>query len=189
MIFDEADKLLELGFQKSIDNILSYLPRQRRTGLFSATQTEAVEDLIRAGLRNPVLVSVSAKAAQSTPVSLKNYYILTQSNGKLATFITFLEVHKVKKGMMFLPTCATVDYWFDIFSHIVPKELNILLLAIHGKMKGKRNKVLDKFRVTEKALLLCTDVMARGIDIPEVKYFLFIINDWQDILKHSIIFC
>ncbi|KAJ8952164.1 hypothetical protein NQ314_007588 [Rhamnusium bicolor] len=68
LILDEADRLLDLGFQKSIDTILSYLPRQRRTGLFSATQTKEVQDLIRAGLRNPVLISVSEKATQSTPI-------------------------------------------------------------------------------------------------------------------------
>lgn len=78
---DEADRLLDLGFQASINTILSYLPRQRRTGLFSATQTKEVEVLIRAGLRNPVLVSVTEKAAQSTPELLTNYYIVTRNDG------------------------------------------------------------------------------------------------------------
>lgn len=80
-MLDEADRLLDLGFQSSVDTILSYLPRQRRTGLFSATQTKEVENLVRAGLRNPVLVSVSAKAAQNTPELLENYYIITKNNG------------------------------------------------------------------------------------------------------------
>lgn len=78
---DEADRLLDLGFQASLNTILSYLPRQRRTGLFSATQTKEVEALIRAGLRNPVLVSVTEKAAQSTPELLNNYYIVTRNDG------------------------------------------------------------------------------------------------------------
>lgn len=82
LILDEADRLLDLGFQKTLDTILSYLPRQRRTGLFSATQTKEVHDLIRAGLRNPVLVSVTAKAKQSTPDMLQNYYILAKNDGK-----------------------------------------------------------------------------------------------------------
>lgn len=82
MILDEADRLLDLGFKTSLNTILSYLPRQRRTGLFSATQTKEVEALIRAGLRNPVLVSVTEKASQSTPLLLSNYFILTKNNGK-----------------------------------------------------------------------------------------------------------
>lgn len=168
LILDEADRLLDLGFQKSIDAILSYLPRQRRTGLFSATQTEAVEDLIRAGLRNPVLVRVTAKASQSTPELLENYYIMTRNDGKLATLISFLEKRNVNKALLFLPTCATVDYWSEIFPNVMSKKLNLPVLAIHGKMKEKRKKVLNQFRSADKALLLCTDVMARGIDIPEV---------------------
>lgn len=169
---DEADRLLDLGFKKSIDTILSYLPRQRRTGLFSATQTEAVEDLIRAGLRNPVLIQVTAKASQSTPELLENYYIITSNDGKLATVINFLQEKHVNKAMLFLPTCATVDYWSEIFPNIIPQKMNLPVLAIHGKMKEKRNKILERFRNTEKALLICTDVMARGIDIPEVNDFM-----------------
>ncbi|CAG2062041.1 unnamed protein product [Timema podura] len=61
LILDEADRLLDLGFDKSLTTILSYLPKQRRTGLFSATQTKEIEMLIRAGLRNPVIVSVKEK--------------------------------------------------------------------------------------------------------------------------------
>lgn len=61
LVLDEADRLLDLGFEKTLTTILQYLPHQRRTGLFSATQTKDVENLVRAGLRNPVLVSVHEK--------------------------------------------------------------------------------------------------------------------------------
>ena len=58
---DEADRLLDLGFHATLNTILGFLPKQRRTGLFSATQTREVESLARAGLRNPVAVTVKEK--------------------------------------------------------------------------------------------------------------------------------
>ncbi|VEN55959.1 unnamed protein product [Callosobruchus maculatus] len=172
LILDEADRLLDLGFQKSIDTILSYLPRQRRTGLFSATQTKEVQDLIRAGLRNPVLVSVSAKATQNTPELLNNYYIVSKNDGKLASLVTFIKAQNIQKAMLFLPTCACVDYWSNILPNLIPKELQLPVLAIHGKLKEKRNSIVEEYRNSNRGLLLCTDVMARGIDIPEIDWVL-----------------
>jgi ATP-dependent RNA helicase DDX55/SPB4 len=58
LIMDEADRLLDMGFKESLTGIIQALPKQRRTGLFSATMTEAVGELVRAGLRNPVRVVV-----------------------------------------------------------------------------------------------------------------------------------
>jgi ATP-dependent RNA helicase DDX55/SPB4 len=60
-VLDEADRLLDMGFEIALNSILARLPRQRRTGLFSATQTKEVQALVRAGLRNPVAVAVSEK--------------------------------------------------------------------------------------------------------------------------------
>lgn len=81
-MLDEADRLLDLGFKETINTILAYLPKQRRTGLFSATQTREVQDLIRAGLRNPVLVQVTEKESQATPLLLENYYMVTNADSK-----------------------------------------------------------------------------------------------------------
>ncbi|XP_044260230.1 probable ATP-dependent RNA helicase DDX55 homolog [Tribolium madens] len=169
LILDEADRLLDYGFRKSLDVILSYLPKQRRTGLFSATQTKQLQDLIRAGLRNPVLVSVSVKAEHSTPEKLDNYYIIANNNHKLAALFTFLQSRSVQKAMLFLPTCAVVDFWSETFPHIFA---DFPILAIHGKMKEKRKKIIEKFKNSTRGLLLCTDVLARGIDIPEVDWVL-----------------
>jgi len=72
LILDEADRLLDMGFQKQITAIISQLPKLRRTGLFSATQTEAIEELSKAGLRNPVRVEVRAETkSENDPSSSK----------------------------------------------------------------------------------------------------------------------
>ncbi|GCC35736.1 hypothetical protein chiPu_0014224 [Chiloscyllium punctatum] len=110
LVLDEADKLLEMGFEASLNTILGFLPKQRRTGLFSATQTQEIENLVRAGLRNPVRITVKEKGVaadrpQKTPVQLHNYY-------------------------------------------------------------------MQSFSSLHSGILVCTDVMARGIDIPEVDWVL-----------------
>lgn len=167
LILDEADRLLDMKFRESIDVILGYVPRQRRTGLFSATQTKEVQALIRAGLRNPVLVNVTEKATESTPILLSNYYVITKNNGKLATLLSLIEMKRMMKVIIFLPTCACVEYWSEILSKVLA---NRKILSIHGKMKSKRKNVVESFKNAEEAILLCTDVLARGIDIPEVDW-------------------
>lgn len=155
---DEADRLLDLGFHATLTTIFGYLPRQRRTGLFSATQTKQLEDLARAGLRNPVLVSVKEKASVSTPVLLENLYMVVEPQDKLMALLRFIKEHKMKKALLFLPTCACVDYWGTVLPTLLP---GVELLALHGKMKHKRPKIMEEFRKAERAILLCTDVLAR----------------------------
>ncbi|KOC59272.1 ATP-dependent RNA helicase DDX55 [Habropoda laboriosa] len=116
LILDEADRLLDLGFSATLDTILSYLPRLRRTGLFSATQTKELQQLIRAGLRNPALITVKEKANISTPSNLKNNYVIVNTEYKLSIMIDFIQREGTnKKYMIFLSTCACVDY----FSHVI----------------------------------------------------------------------
>ncbi|CAH2237153.1 jg11126 [Pararge aegeria aegeria] len=169
LVLDEADRLLDLGFTATLNTILQYLPRQRRTGLFSATQTKELQDLVRAGLRNPVLISVKEKASISTPIALENYYVIVEPQDKLLFLLNFIRNRKIWKGLFFLPTCACVDYWAHVLPALLP---DITIFAIHGKMKQKRNKVLESFRLAENAILLCTDLMARGLDIPAVQWVL-----------------
>nr|XP_012136631.1 PREDICTED: probable ATP-dependent RNA helicase DDX55 homolog isoform X2 [Megachile rotundata] len=170
LILDEADRLLDLGFSATIDTILSYLPRLRRTGLFSATQTKELQHLIRAGLRNPALITVKEKANVSTPSNLKNNYTIVNAEYKLSMMIDFIQNQGTNlKYMIFLSTCACVDYFNSVIQAMLP---SIKVLAIHGKMKNKRYKVFNEFRLVKNGILICTDVMARGIDISEVDWVL-----------------
>lgn len=79
LILDEADRLLELGFRENLQVIFDILPKQRRTGLFSATQTDEIDKLIKLGLRNPCFIQVKQKGnanSQKTPLKLNNYYMV-----------------------------------------------------------------------------------------------------------------
>uniref|UniRef100_A0A182QRE8 ATP-dependent RNA helicase n=1 Tax=Anopheles farauti TaxID=69004 RepID=A0A182QRE8_9DIPT len=169
LVLDEADRLLDMGFEATINTILVYLPRQRRTGLFSATQTKEVRDLMRAGLRNPVLVSVREKATTSTPKLLQNYYLIVEPEQKLVALLEFIRTKNIKKAMLFFPTCACVEYWSVAMAALVQSTQ---VLALHGKMKSQRFRILKSFRDADSAILLCTDVLARGVDIPEVDWVL-----------------
>ncbi|XP_037893523.1 probable ATP-dependent RNA helicase DDX55 homolog [Glossina fuscipes] len=169
LVLDEADRLLDLGFKTTINNILGFLPRQRRTGLFSATQTTEVTDLIRAGLRNPVLVSVKEKSTINTPSRLQNFYKIVEASDKFIALLDFLNSPSIQEAkiMIFFPTCACVEYWAGIMPHFLKQRL---ILSTHGKMKNKRKNVIERFRKEDRAILLCTDVLARGLDVPEIDW-------------------
>ncbi|XP_028828645.1 ATP-dependent RNA helicase DDX55 [Denticeps clupeoides] len=174
LVLDEADRLLDMGFEASLNTILGYLPKQRRTGLFSATQTQELEKLMRAGLRNPVRITVKEKGVeasslQKTPSRLSNYYTVCRTEEKFNTLVTFLRQHKHEKQLVFFSTCACVEYFGKALEMLIK---NVTVLCIHGKMKDKRNKIFSAFRELKSGILVCTDVMARGIDIPEVNWVL-----------------
>lgn len=85
LVLDEADRLLDLGFKETLQNILRRLPKQRRTGLFSASVSEAVDQIVRVGLRNPVKVMVKVKGTSGvqdkrTPARFVNFGTLQRSS-------------------------------------------------------------------------------------------------------------
>nr|XP_028567028.1 ATP-dependent RNA helicase DDX55 [Podarcis muralis] len=174
LVLDEADRLLDMGFEASLNTILDLLPKQRRTGLFSATQTQEVENLVRAGLRNPVRISVKEKGmaasnTQKTPTRLQNYYMICKAEEKFNQLVHFLRQHKAEKHLVFFSTCACVEYFGKTLESLIK---NVKIMCIHGKMKHKRNRIFTEFRKLPSGILVCTDVMARGIDIPEVNWVL-----------------
>uniref|UniRef100_A0A1A7YH61 ATP-dependent RNA helicase n=1 Tax=Iconisemion striatum TaxID=60296 RepID=A0A1A7YH61_9TELE len=173
LVLDEADRLLDMGFEASLNTILGYLPKQRRTGLFSATQTQELENLVRAGLRNPVRITVKEKGqaatTQKTPSRLSNYYIICRTEDKFNTLVAFLRQHKHEKHLVFFSTCACVEYFGRALEMLVKK---VSIRCIHGKMKNKRSSIFADFRTLKSGILVCTDVMARGVDIPDVNWVL-----------------
>lgn len=173
LILDEADRLLELGFEQSINAVFSYLPKQRRTGLFSATLTQDVQCLIRAGMRNPVTITVRERRGSAhgdlapTPNTLHNYYLVSTADKKMAKLFTLLTQLQDKKIIVFFATCASVSYFATLTKHFLPSAT---VLALHGRMHSKRQKCFDAFSSSTSAILVCTDVMARGVDFPMVDW-------------------
>ncbi|KAF2739661.1 ATP-dependent rRNA helicase-like protein spb4 [Polyplosphaeria fusca] len=183
LVMDEADRLLDLGFKEDLQKILSRLPKQRRTGLFSASVSEAVDQLVRVGLRNPVRIAVKVKARAAsngtgdggriedkrTPASLQMSYLVTPPANKIPAIKKLLEVlqPQPQKTIIYLATCYSVDY----FQHVLPKILQgQIIVPLHGKHPDKvRRKNFTKFVDSfSPSILLTTDVAARGLDVPSV---------------------
>ncbi|EQC32301.1 hypothetical protein SDRG_10048 [Saprolegnia diclina VS20] len=168
LILDEADTLLDMGFEMSITAILGRLPKQRRTGLFSATQTQEVKALARAGLRNPATVSVQLAVDQKTPTTLTNWYAEVEYDAKLAALIQFVAGRPNEKCIVFLSTCASVDFFGKVLEMLLP---DLAVVSLHGKMVPKKRIAYYEAFVNQSAgLLVCTDVVARGIDLPDVDW-------------------
>lgn len=174
LVLDEADRLLDLGFKDDLQKILGHLPKQRRTGLFSASVSEAVGEIVRVGLRNPVKIAVKVKSAsgddKKTPASLQMSYLLTSASQKFPALLSLLSQldPRPQKTIIYLSTCAAVDYFAPVLSAILPKQFS--LIPLHGKHPPNvRQKNFSKYiTAVSSSILLTTDVAARGLDIPQV---------------------
>ena len=180
LILDEADRLLDLGFENSVRNILQQLPKQRRTGLFSATMTEAIGDLIRTGLRNPVRVTVKVenndKSESRVPNTLSIYYRLVDSFEEKLLIFRDLVMKRCepdhplqgKKVIVYFATCSCVDY----YAHVLKSSSKSEIFALHGKMAhNKRTSVYRNFLDSPgDSVLFCTDLAARGLDFPDIDW-------------------
>ncbi|KAL7680532.1 putative helicase Cas3, CRISPR-associated, core, DEAD/DEAH box helicase domain-containing protein [Plasmopara halstedii] len=172
LILDEADTLLDMGFEVSLNKILEHLPKQRRTGLFSATQTQEVKALARAGLRNPATISVQvANNTQVTPATLQNYYCLVGHDQRLSALHRFVLLKKGEKLIIFFSTCKSVDFFSLVLEELFRDKEEYPVVALHGKMpQKKRTTNYNQFLALKSGLLVCTDVVARGIDLPDVDW-------------------
>ncbi|SCU78012.1 LAFA_0A04434g1_1 [Lachancea sp. 'fantastica'] len=171
VVLDEADKLLDAGFEKDVESILNVLPKQRRTGLFSATISSAGDQIFRTGMRNPVKIAVKSKV--QNPDTLNISYIVVKPRDKLQYLLHILNHIQYKKCIVYFPTCTSVTYFYSFMKHLLLTEntgTEFDLFSLHGKLQTtSRLNTLTKFSSgLNKSVLLTTDVAARGIDIPEV---------------------
>ncbi|KAI5961704.1 SPB4 [Candida theae] len=177
VILDEADKLLDFSFEMDVVNILKKLPKQRRTGLFSATISSAGDTIFKTGMNNPVKVQVKTKnflgEQQNAPTSLQLSYMLLQPERKITTLLTILRDYDFKKVIVYFPTCTSVKHFYQIFTKLVDENFHLQFFSLHGQLNTKaRLNTLEKFidgnDPNFKYVLMTTDVAARGIDVPEV---------------------
>lgn len=169
LIIDEADRILEVGFEEELKQIIKLLPKKRQTMLFSATQTRKVEDLARISLKKePLYVGVDDNKEKATVDGLEQGYVVCPSEKRFMLLFTFLKKNRKKKLMVFFSSCMSVKFHYELLNYI-----DLPVMAIHGKQKQtKRTTTFFQFCNADSGILLCTDVAARGLDIPEVDWII-----------------
>ncbi|CEQ39209.1 hypothetical protein JCM21900_003198 [Sporobolomyces salmonicolor] len=170
LIIDEADRILEIGFEDEMRQIVNLLPKENRQSmLFSATQTTKVTDLARMSLRpGPLYINVDSHRDTSTADNLEQGYVVCDSDKRFLLLFTFLRKNLKKKVIVFFSSCKSVQYHGELLNYI-----DVPVLDLHGKQKQqKRTNTFFEFCNAPTGILLCTDVAARGLDIPKVDWII-----------------
>lgn len=167
LIIDEADRILEVGFEDEMRSIIKILPTDRQTMLFSATQTTKVEDLARISLKpGPLYINVDYRKEHSTVEGLEQGYVICDSDTRFRLLFSFLKKHQKKKVIVFFSSCNSVKFYAELLNYI-----DLPVLELHGKLKQQaRTNRFFEFCNASSGTLICTDVAARGLDIPEVDW-------------------
>src|SRR3989441_9466474 len=162
VVLDEADRMLDIGFLPDLQRILSYLPKQRQTLLFSATFSPEIKRLAESYLQDPVLVEVARPNATATNVEQRFFSVSTDD--KRAAVLRLLKERSLGQALIFVNSklgCARLARSFE--------RDGLRTNALHGdKSQDERLKALDAFKRGDVDVLVATDVAARGLDIADL---------------------
>ena len=162
VVLDEADRMLDIGFLPDLQRILSYLPKQRITLLFSATFSPEIKRLASSYLQDPVTIEVARSNAAASTV--EQHFYSVGADDKRRALHQILKTRGMKQAFVFVNSklgCARL-------ARSLERE-GLKTTALHGdKSQDERLKALEAFKTGEVDLLVCTDVAARGLDIKDV---------------------
>lgn len=196
LVLDEADRILDLGFAKTLNAIIQHLPKQRQTLLFSATLTKSVKALARLSLnRDAEVVGVRDKARAvehgagddagededgeaseadkavtgfEMPRKLLHCYMECELHEKLNVLYTFVKTHIKQKTIVFLSSCKQTKFFYEAIRRARP---GVSVMCMHGRMKQmKRMAAYCRFCDSSASVLLATDIAARGLDFTAVDW-------------------
>jgi superfamily II DNA/RNA helicase len=162
VVLDEADRMLDIGFLPDLQRILSYLPRQRQTLLFSATFSTEIKRLAESYLQDPVMVEVARPNATASTV--EQHFYSVSADDKRAAVLKLLKERSLDQALVFVNSklgCARLARAFE--------RDGLRTNALHGdKSQDERLKALAAFKAGEVDVLVATDVAARGLDIADL---------------------
>ncbi len=164
LTLDEADRMLDMGFINDVKKIMRYVPVNRQTLLFSATMPNAITELSRTILKNPVSVAVSPVNPSSENVAQELYYV--EKANKKSLLIHVLKDQFISSALVFTRT----KHGADKIAKAISKS-GISAEAIHGnKSQNARQRALSNFKERKTSVLVATDIASRGIDIDDLSH-------------------
>lgn len=167
LILDEADKLLNLGFQEEMQRILKLLPKKRQNLLFSATLNEDVSAVTQILLREPVVVKVVHEEEKLELIAQTAYRVSQERKGPLLRYL--IQSRNMKQVLIFTSSTFETDKVVDKL-----QKNGINTVGIHGKKSQEaRKRALENFKAGRTRVLVATDLLSRGIDIQSLP---FVIN-------------
>lgn len=163
VVLDEADEMLNMGFLEDMETILSQLPEQRQTLMFSATMPQAIADIARRFQNSPVTVRVIKK--ELTVPKVTQYYYEVKPKNKVEVMCRILDMYAPKLSIAFCNTKRQVDELVQAL-----QGRGYFAEGLHGDLKQiQRDRVMNGFRNGRTEILVATDVAARGIDVGDVE--------------------
>lgn len=181
LILDEADRMLDMGFEEEMRNILASVPKDRQTVFFSATFPKSILSLSETYQIDPIRVTVK-EDPQDVP-EIREVFYETKSEDKLIAILALLQQHQPESAIIFCNLKTTInDLAEELTVHGVSAE------GLHGDLdQSVRDRVMAKFRNRSTRVLIATDVAARGIDIANLDIvFNFDVPGKSDVYTHRI---